>query len=206
MKWLAILLVALFTGCGTVRNLSRRWDYDHTKPGVQVYGGVAIDRENVTDGLRVLRRLPPEPAAIPAAGKVVANVADLPLSLVGDTLTITKCIEGVVVQHYARESARMDGTYEGDFEAFRQHLARTRVPELEVPVVRPDLQIDVNSPKGRATDQSYLPAAGRSFSFSANPGTPFWPLGTLKSAPWNASPIGSNRPPKCSARNASCTA
>ena len=42
MKWLAIFLVGLFTGCGTLQNLSRRHDYAPTKPGVRLYGGVAI--------------------------------------------------------------------------------------------------------------------------------------------------------------------
>jgi uncharacterized protein YceK len=84
---MAACLVALtaltLSGCGTVVNLTSSKEPVHTMMTLQraPYGGVAVDAQAAAGFLRT-----PEPAS--AALGLYFLCVDLPLSLVGDTLTL----------------------------------------------------------------------------------------------------------------------
>ena len=137
MRWLALMLIASSMGCGTLQNLSRGNAYELGKPPTSAFGGLEINQDGMADGMRVLRRFPPEPAAIPATAKVLAHVADTPATLVGDTLTFPYCcLSGIGWQYrqhfYEERQYKLDPNYEGEFVRFQREVAKQRIPELEI--------------------------------------------------------------------------
>jgi uncharacterized protein YceK len=104
---LIIAIVALFTaGCGTVANMNGSGDlminpmtFQEPKP----FGGVVIDAHWASE--RVRSALSPDgdlPVDLALAGYV--GVVDLPLSLVGDTLTLPKILQSPPHDdHHTRE-------------------------------------------------------------------------------------------------------
>jgi uncharacterized protein YceK len=89
MKWLAILIVVLFTGCGTVRNFSPTWNDEQPYDIKTVcYGGVKTDLAEFKDAARDLRRYPQSQSPVLANSQTLLSTAiDTPASFVGDTVT-----------------------------------------------------------------------------------------------------------------------
>lgn len=108
MKWLAILIVALFTGCGTVRNFSPTWNDENPYDIKTVrYGGVKTDLAEFQDAARDLRRYPQSQAPVLANSQTLLSTAiDTPASLVGDTVTLPLAMWAELQQginnHYRR--------------------------------------------------------------------------------------------------------
>jgi uncharacterized protein YceK len=108
MKWLAILLVAFFTGCGTVRNFSPVWNDEQPYDIKTVrYGGVKTDLAEFQDAARDLRRYPQSQAPVLANSQTLLTTAiDTPASFVGDTVTLPLALWAELQQginnHYRR--------------------------------------------------------------------------------------------------------
>lgn len=115
MKWLAILIVAFFTGCGTVRNFSPTWNDEQPYDIKTVrYGGVKTDLAEFQDAARDLRRYPQSQAPVLANSQTLLTTAiDTPASLVGDTVTLPLAMWAELQQ------------------GINNHYRRPRVPEPE---------------------------------------------------------------------------
>jgi uncharacterized protein YceK len=109
MKWLAILIVAFFTGCGTVRNFSPVWNDEHpTACNAAIYGGVRTDVAEIKTAVGEIGKFPhPDARVLANSSTIVCNSVDTPLSLVGDTVTLHRTIPATinraVMSHYFPE-------------------------------------------------------------------------------------------------------
>lgn len=90
MKWLAILIVAFVSGCGTVRNFSPTWNDEQPYDIKTVrYGGVKTDLAEFKDAARDLRRYPQSQEPVLANSQTLLTTAiDTPASFVCDTVTL----------------------------------------------------------------------------------------------------------------------
>jgi uncharacterized protein YceK len=98
---LAALVLPILAGCGTVQN-ARAGDWIFSSGPKEIYGGVKIDADNSVKCCKdcfagdkpFLENGLPRLAAL--AGAAYLIVIDLPLSVVGDTLTLPQTIRATM--------------------------------------------------------------------------------------------------------------
>ena len=128
MKWLPILIVALFTGCGTVRNFTPVWNDDRpTGCQAAIYGGVRTDVAEIKTAVRDLGRFPNSDSPVLAnSTTIVCNTVDTPLSLVGDTVTLRYTVPATLTRMVVNSYRERDFWQEREAEATERRLAEAR--------------------------------------------------------------------------------